>query len=182
MALVTALPWGRPLRRDDLDQLPDDGHRYELLDGALVVTPAPRPLHQFVVARLSRVLGGAAPPGVEVLTSPLDIVLADDTVVQPDVLVAHRTAFTERDLPQAPLLAVEVLSPSTRQVDLLLKRERYRSAGCPAYWVVDPDVPSLLAWELHGSDYVEVARVSGSESAELQRPFPVRVSPADLVG
>jgi Uma2 family endonuclease len=82
---------------------------------------------------------------VRALVAPLDVVLADDTVVQPDVLVARRDDFTERDLPVAPVLAVEVLSSSTRRIDVSLKRARYEAAGCPSYLVVDPDRPSLTA-------------------------------------
>lgn len=180
MTGVTTLPYGRALTRDDLDAMPDDGHRYELLDGALIVTPAPSTGHQSVVAQLHLVLHAAVPDDLKVLFAPLDVVLAVDTVLQPDLLVAPRDAFTARDLPTAPVLAVEVLSPSTRRIDLLVKRDRYRSAGCAAYWVVDPDEPSVLAWELSGDDYVEAGRASGSEVLELDRPFSVRVCPAEL--
>ncbi|HSK56006.1 MAG TPA: Uma2 family endonuclease [Jiangellales bacterium] len=180
MTAVTALPYGRALTRDDLDALPDDGHRYELLDGALIVTPAPSTRHQSVAAELYTVLREAAPAELKVLFAPLDVVLADDTVLQPDLLVAPRESFTDRDLPTAPLLAVEVLSSSTRRIDLLVKHDRYGSAGCAAYWLVDPEEPSVVAWELGGDDYVEAGRASGSEVLELDRPFPVRVCPAEL--
>lgn len=66
--------------------------------------------------------------------APLDVVLAIDTVLEPDVVVAARADFTERNLPAPPLLAIEVLSPSSRQIDLMLKRSRLEAAGCPAYW------------------------------------------------
>ena len=76
--------------------------------------------------------------GLHVGLAPFAVGLADDTEVQPDILVAPRAQFTERDLPAPPLLAVEVLSPSTRRVDLLLKRDRYEEAGIASYWIVDP--------------------------------------------
>src|SRR5699024_2011909 len=145
--------------RVDMDAMPDDGHRYELIDGSLVVTPAPTPRHQRAVARLLVVLHSTCPDNLDVLTAPLDEALASDTVVQPDLLVAPRTAFTERDLPTAPLLAVEVLSPSTRNVDLALKHARYAEAGCPTYWIVDPDIPSLTVFELAHGQYTERAHV-----------------------
>ncbi len=181
MAVVTTLPYGRPLLRADLDAIPDDGHRYELLDGVLLVSPAPRHLHQRAVLRLSIALSAAAPAELEVLTAPFDVALSDDTVLQPDLLVAPRAAFTERDLPSAPLLSVEVLSPSTRRVDLLLKRDRYQAAGCASYWVIDPDEPSVVAWELSGETYAEAGRATGSDELHLARPFPLRVCPAELV-
>lgn len=170
-----------PITRAELDAMPDDGRRHELLDGILLVTPAPAPMHQVAAARLARVLGNAAPAGLEVLPAPLDVVLAKDTIVQPDVLVARFSDLTDRDLPTAPLLAVEVLSPSTRRYDLLLKRARYEAAGTPSYWVVDPGVPSIIAWELRDGVYAEAGRATGDEPLELTEPYAVRIVPADLV-
>lgn len=181
MDTVRTLPRRRPLTRADLDQVPDDGHRYELLDGSLVVTPAPARRHQRAVVSLIRRLTEVCPAELEVLVAPFDVTLADDTVLQPDVLVARRSDLTERDLPVPPLLAIEVLSPSTRLIDLNLKRARYQAAGCPSYWVVEPDEPSLTAWELHGSAYVEQAHAAGDDTFTAEAPFPVSVTPARLV-
>lgn len=183
MVAMTAigLPFGRPLTRADLDATPDDGHRYELVDGTLVVTPAPSRRHQRGVGSLFALLRSRCPTDLEVLVAPFDVVLDDATVLQPDVLVFRRSEGTERGLPTAPLLAVEVLSPSTRHIDLVLKRSRYEAAGCPSYWVVDPDVPSLTAWELRHGAYAEVGQVRGEEFLRLALPYPVEVVPARLV-
>jgi Uma2 family endonuclease len=181
MGFVTTLPRSRPLTRDDLDAMPDDGHRYELIDGVLVVTPAPSWPHQRVVTRLLRLLDDACPEGLEVLVAPFDVALAVDTVLQPDVLIARVADLTFRDLPAAPVLAVQVLSPSTRRVDLTLKRSRYEEAGCSSYWAVDPLEPALTAWDLSGDTYVEVGSVSGADSWQATLPFPVAVCPADLL-
>ncbi|WP_206070998.1 Uma2 family endonuclease [Knoellia koreensis] len=172
---------GEPFTRADLEAMPDDGRRHELIDGTLLVTPAPTPRHQRVSMRLSALLYDTATPGFEVLTAPLDVVLADDTVVQPDLLVARGDAFSDKDLPVAPLLAVEILSPSTRLIDLNLKKARYELAGCPHYWVVDPQAPSLTAWALRDGAYVEVASVSGDETYAASEPFAVEVTPSALV-
>jgi Uma2 family endonuclease len=180
MVGMTVLPQGRPLTADDLAVVPDDGHRYELVDGSLIVTPAPSTRHQRAVVRLLRVLLDAVPEHLEVLTAPYDVRLADDTVLQPDVLVCRRADLTEQYLPTAPLLAVEVLSPSTRLVDLHLKHGRYEAAGCPAYWVVDPDGPSLRAWELRDGSYVEVASAAGRETFSALLPAPIALVPDDL--
>lgn len=102
-------------------------------------------------------------------------------MLQPDLLVARKADFTERDLPTAPLLAVEILSPSTRRVDLALKRSRFEAAGCPSYWVVDPDEPSVTVWQLQGEAYVEVAHVVDEEPVDLRAPYPVTFVPAELV-
>jgi Uma2 family endonuclease len=173
---------GRPFTRADLDAMPDDGHRYELIDGVLVVTPAPVWMHQRVHSKLFGSLLNACPPDLEVLSAPFDVALAEDTVMQPDLLVARRADYSVRGLEQKPpVLAVEVLSPSTRRIDLMLKFSRFEAAGCAAYWVVDPDTPSLIAWELRDGAYTQVAKVTGTEPARLTSPFDVSVVPADLI-
>ena len=155
MTAVTELPLRPPLTKADLADRPDDGHRYELLDGVLIVTPAPSLRHQDAALSLAVRLREACPPELKVLMAPFDVTLADDTVLQPDVLVFDRKLVTARDLPAAPLLAIEVLSPSTRRFDLHLKRSRYEAAGTAAYWVVDPGEPPVLtAWELRAGAYV----------------------------
>jgi Uma2 family endonuclease len=178
---MTLLPQSRPLTRADLDAMPDDGHRYELIDGALIVTPAPGRRHQTVVGELHVLLHAACPPDLQVLLAPFDVALAMDTVVQPDLLVARRSDLTDRDLPAAPLLAVEVLSPSTRHIDLSLKRARYEVAGVSSYWVVDPLAPSLTAWELVNGEYVEQAHVVGEEVFSADTPVKVGFTAAALI-
>lgn len=181
MKAVTTLPHGRPLTRADLDAMPADGHRYELIDGVLIVGPSPARRHQRAVVRLVRLLDDAAPDDLEVLVAPFDVALSDDTVIVPDVVVARRADLTERDLPAPPVLAVEVLSPNTRRFDLMLKRSRLEAAGAAAYWVVDPDEPALIAWELQSGRFVEVAHVVGAEAFGATTPFTVTVAPAHLV-
>lgn len=139
---------GDVFTEDDLPGMPDDGNRYEIVDGSLIVTPSPIRRHQRAVVALTRRLAQACPPDLEVLVAPFDVRISATTVLQPDVLVTSRDDGDQRQLPGPPLLAVEVLSPSTRLIDLGLKRARYEAAGCPSYWVVDPVAPSLTAWQL----------------------------------
>ncbi len=178
---VLGLPRGRSLTREDLDRMPDDGHRYELIDGVLIVSPAPILRHQRAVANLIIAIHGACPDTAEVLPAPFDVVLAQDTVIQPDVLVARNGDLTERDLPGPPLLAIEVLSPSTRGIDLMLKKERLARAGCPHYWTVDPAEPSISAWRLDHGEYVLDSRAVGDEEFGVTDPFPVVLVPRALV-
>ncbi|GAA2813141.1 Uma2 family endonuclease [Saccharopolyspora taberi] len=196
MGYVRGFPPGRSLTRADLESMPHDGHRYELLDGILIVSPSPRPLHQRAILRLIVALEPACPVTHEVLPAPVDVVLAEDTVLIPDIVVGRRDAFTEQALVGPPLLAVEVLSPRTRHFDLHLKRAKFAEAGCPHYWVVDPDEPRMRCWTLappgaidldpgstarETDGYIEVASVAGDQWLEADAPFPVRVRPSDLV-
>ncbi len=178
--------YGRPFTRADLERMPDDGRRHELVDGVLIVSAAPGRVHQRAVGRMYRLLDDACPPEFEALMAPFAIGLAPDTELQPDVLVARRDQYTERDLPGPPALAVEVLSPSTRLIDLNIKRERFERAGTVSFWVVDPvarpDEARLVAWELaEDGRYRQVADVCGDEEFRAELPYPVRVVPAALV-
>jgi Uma2 family endonuclease len=175
------LPWGAVLTEDDLATMPDDGHRYELLDGTLLVTPAPNLNHQRCVGSLYALLRNARQSGHTVLVAPLDVRLSHITVLEPDVLVARRADLTPARLEGPPLLAVEVLSPSTRRIDLGSKRLAYEAAGVPAYWLVDPEVPSLTVLELDAGRYVERATVTGDEAFHATVPFAVTVVPARLL-
>jgi Uma2 family endonuclease len=177
---------GRPFTRADLDRMPADGRRYELVDGTLIVSAAPGRLHQRAVGRLYRLLDDACPDQFEVLPAPFAVALADDTELQPDIVVGREADFTERGLVGPPALAVEVLSPSTRLIDTHVKRERLERAGARAYWVVDPVArpaeARLIAWEL-GPDgrYRQVADVVGPGRFVAEVPFAVTVVPSELV-
>ncbi|WP_345526795.1 Uma2 family endonuclease [Nocardioides endophyticus] len=182
---MTTLPRGRSMTRANLEALLDDGWRHELVDGALVTTPAPRWRHQSAIVRLLVALDATCPGDLRVVVAPFSVVLGPDTVVQPDLLVAPRAAITETELLGAPVLAVEVLSPSTTHIDLGLKKQRYAAAGCPAYWVVDPGTtstePSITAFALEDGIYVEAAASRGDEPLTVASPYPVRVVPAELI-
>ena len=182
MGAVTTLPRSRPLLRDDLDAMPDDGHRYELIDGVLIVSPAPVPRHQMAVAHVYSALA-AATRGTHLvaLFAPLDVVLSEDTVVEPDLLVAVRRDLGPRDLRVPPLLAVEVRSPSTWRVDRFLKHARYAAGGITSYWIVDPEAPSITAWRLaEDGSYEEVAHAVGDEPFHANDPVSVTIVPSRL--
>lgn len=120
-------------------------------------------------------------PEYRVLVAPFDVRLSRFTVVEPDVLVARKSDLTDARLEGAPVLAVEVLSPGTRRIDLGTKRLTYEAAGVPAYWLVDPDGPSLTVLHLQEGRYVEQTVVSGDQPYEAEFPFPVTVVPARLI-
>ena len=136
---------------EELLALPEDGQRHELLDGVHVVTPSPRFRHQDVLSTLMGELLLALKPHtrLKVLTSPADIVLGPRTLVQPDLFViridpAHPPeAWTEVGI---PVLAVEILSPTTAPRDRGAKRRIYQAAGVGEYWIVDPDARLVERW------------------------------------
>jgi Uma2 family endonuclease len=172
----------RPFTVDDLEGMPDDGRRYELIDGILLVSPAPGWSHQSVVAALGRLLDDACPPDLRALIAPFALRTALDSEVQPDVLVARYADLTERNLPVAPLLAAEVLSPSTQLYDRNLKLAHYARVGVESYWLVDPMEPgSITAYRLTAEgNYTELAFAAGEDALEVDAPFPLRVVPARL--
>jgi Uma2 family endonuclease len=171
----------------DLERMPDDGLRYELLDGTLLVSPAPGVWHQEVAGTLYRLLYEACPPDLHVVIAPFEWRDSQRTALQPDVLVARRGDLLAVDggkyLAATPVLAVEVLSPSTRRIDRLSKLSAYEEAGVASYWLVDPDpeVPSLHASDLADGHYVEVGCPSSAQVWQARWPFPVDICPADLV-
>jgi Uma2 family endonuclease len=172
-----------PFTVEDLERMPDDGRRYELLDGVLIVSPAPGTRHQKVVVRLAGALDAVCPPDLHVLVAPYAVQPSVTTELQPDLLVARDEDLTEKLLPVGPLLAVEVLSPSTAINDLNNKRVAYQRMGVPSYWVIDPLDPRLTVFELDDAGvYVQVAEVKGEDEFEAERPFPVRIVPAGLLG
>jgi Uma2 family endonuclease len=177
---MAALPYSRALTVDDLAALPDDGHRYELLDGSLVVTPAPHGRHQIAVIRLLHAFEAAATEELLVLVAPYEWRLANDTALQPDVLVIRRDDVGAYHS-VAPLVVAEVLSPSTRSFDLLVKRERYEAAGVQAYWIVDPDAPAVTVWAQQQGAFVVVAAAEGEAEVVVDSPLPVRLRPSDLL-
>ena len=164
----------------DLQALPDDHHRYELIDGELVVSAAPNLAHQLAVAAVYRLLFAACPPGHTVLFAPFDWVVDDRNVYEPDVLVARVADLTERNLPRPPVLAVEVLSDFSRSRDRLRKRAAYQRAGLSYYWLVDPLIPAVTVLDRVGHELVETAVAKGDEPLAVERPFPVTVVPAEL--
>ena len=143
-----------------LETLPDDGQRYEIIDGALYVTPSPRVRHQQVVTNLAAILQPyvARAGGAMALVSPADVRKGGDTSVQPDLFVVRLTddgrvvvPINVRDL----LLAIEVLSDRTARTDRQDKRWLYQGEAVAEYWIVDADAWVIERWR-PGDDRPEV--------------------------
>jgi Uma2 family endonuclease len=165
----------------DLDLLPDDGLRYELLDGMLLVSPAPSSLHQWTIGRLFLLLNAGCPDDLKVFFAPLDWQPEPLTSLQPDLLVVDAQDVGVRNITRPLVVAVEVLSPSTRRKDLFLKRSKYQDAGVRSYWIVDPDAPSITVLELVDGQYSTVGEATGDQDLTLDNPFPITIVPSTLV-
>ena len=149
---------------DDYAGIPPDRNRYEILEGELYVTPAPSPLHQRVSKRLQRQLEAYFEVrGLgEVFNAPIDLILTHHDVVQPDlVVVADPHQVSARAIEGAPLLVVEVLSPSTRTRDRTVKARRYAALGIAHYWIVDPEARRIECFRAEAGAYALALDVEG---------------------
>jgi len=180
--LPVAPPAGGEWTVDLLDQIPDDNLKYEILDGILLVSPAPGPRHQRAILRLAMIINDRCPSDHEVFLSPLDWRPDSRTNLQPDLLVVAKDRIGEKNIIQNPAIVVEVLSPSSRRYDRLLKFGRYADAGIAQYWIVDPDRPSVEVYDL---DNTGAYRLSGSTDGDatltVAGPLAVTVTPSRLV-
>jgi Uma2 family endonuclease len=135
---------------DMVRALPEDGNRYETVHGELLVTPAPRAVHQHVVTELVLRIGNylVLYPVGRVLVSPADISWGRDVLVQPDVFVVALEEARTHDWARMKtlLLAIEVLSPSTQRYDRFTKRRAYQEFGVPCYWMVDIEGRVAEGW------------------------------------
>jgi Uma2 family endonuclease len=168
-----------PFTVAELDRMPSDGHRYELLDGVLVVGPRPTTVHQAVAGRLVAVLDRARPDGLCIVLEPA-VQLDSVTELSPDLVVVHLEDVGDAKFTAPPLLVVEVRSPSTALIDLNRKKAAYEKFGVPAYWVVDPEPtrPELTVFELRDGGYALEA--TSTRPLTVAYPFTVTVTPADL--
>jgi len=182
MSAVTIADWpaaGQPFTVAELDRLPDDGRRYELMDGVLIVSPRPAMIHQFVAFRLASVLDDACPEELCVVPEP-SVELGEHTEFDPDITVIRMDQVQGSKLTEPPLLVVEIRSPSTALIDLNRKKDAYQRFGVPSYWIVDPDPARVefTIFELRDDKYVTEEKTT--EPFTATRPFPVSIAPATL--
>lgn len=170
----------------DLERWPEDGRRYELYNGEVFEIPSPITLHQFVLGRLHLALSAYVQAhGGIVLMAPLDIVLTDFDVVQPDVLLfmperehlLHMRQVTRH----APDLAIEILSPGTARNDRGRKLRLFERHGLTEYWLVDPDQPSIEVYRLVDDRLVLVCSAQGDAAVDSPLLPALVLRPADLV-
>lgn len=162
---------------DDYAALPDDGRRYEIMDGVLIMAPSPTPEHQevnimlghyLILAIKNRGLG-------KVFVAPIDVELTPKKIVQPDVLVilnANLASIQKKKIVGAPDLVVEIASPGTALYDRLDKYKAYQKAGVSEYWLADPDAQTVEVFVLEQGMYQPLGLFQGQDT------IPSRVAPA----
>jgi Uma2 family endonuclease len=160
---------------EELQRLPDDGQRHELVDGVLVVTPSPASRHQRIVAILvARLLPFAEEHELgSVFPSPLDVVLSRSDVVQPDVLFVAKSGAArveEHGIEGPPDLVVEVVSQGSRRRDAITKRQLYGRYGVREYWLVDPETDSVKVFRLSGA-LEPVQELTAQDGGRLTTPL-----------
>ena len=134
---------------EELHSLPDDGNKYELINGELFVTPARTFDHETIVARLTHILVPfVQSEGLGLVYGSKSIIRVDGSEVAPDLTVrpAQKKRSDGWEGAPLPILVVEVLSPSTAQRDRTVKREHYRNVGIEEYWIADPDTDSITVF------------------------------------
>lgn len=157
----------------DYAALPDDGKRYEIINGVLLMAPAPYWSHQEIVLEIASYLraylrttrlGG-------VFVAPVDVELFPDNVYQPDVVVLlkeNREKLQEHHIVGAPDLVVEVASTSSVVTDRLSKYDNYERAGVPEYWIVRPDTQAVELFVLDGETYHSLGIFHGQDMLPSQ--------------
>ena len=160
----------------ELAQWPDDGRRYELYDGEVVVVPSPFPRHQRVAHNIGNLLKDyELASGGLVFCVPIDIVFSEYDVLQPDVVYFRESRRHVIDMMEAtrsaPDLAVEVLSRSTEARDRGRKMQLLAKYGVPEYWIVDPVHNTLEIYSHTGNSY-QLVRTFGEDDSVQSPAFP----------
>ena len=157
------------LNYQDFCALPDDGKRYEILDGDLLMSPSPREIHQRVLGRLFRILSGhAEKAGLGVVyIAPFDVILSENDIVEPDLIFVaetNRSIVTDENIRGVPDLLVEVLSSTRPELDTRDKRAVYARCSVPFYWIVDPENKHLTELQLVEKAYAVVSELTNKDS------------------
>lgn len=157
---------------DDLDDFPDDGMRYELINGELFMSPSPILRHQEIVGELFALLRDHVKTRRlgKVYVAPVDVRFSGTSQVVPDIVFvsnSRRDIMSGKRLTGPPELVIEVLSPSTQGNDTVKKRELYERYGVPEYWIVDPRRNTLTMLVVRGGRYVELPRSDHPRSTVL---------------
>lgn len=170
----------------DLERWPENGRRYELYDGEVYVVPSPLLLHQIAAGRLYVILSDyVRERGGMVLFAPLDIVLTEYDVVQPDLLLftkeRQHLLHPEKVTRVPPDLAIEILSPSTAGNDRGRKMQLLARHGVPEYWLVDPQAVTIEVYWLSGNQFALASTAAGDKPVQSPLLPELSMAPVHLV-
>lgn len=160
-----------------------DEEQYEVVDGHPVMSPSPSAIHQLVLSNLAELIHRGLPADHRVLLAPLDWLLWESPrlqIRQPDLMVVRRAQIGDR-LAGRPLLAVEVLSPTSVERDAVTKLRDYAKARLEHYWIVDPETPQLAVYRLRDDAFDRVTHGSGEAELVIDEPVALRLRPSDLL-
>jgi len=161
---------------DEFLAIPPDGKRYELIDGEFITHSTPYVRHQAVLGNLLFRLGHyCVSNGVaEVFPGPLDVVLSDDSVVEPDGMVIRKERWSivgENYIVGAPNIIVEIVSDETRKLDEFVKRKLYERYGVDEYWIVDPVIEVVKIYRRDGTSFERAADISTETGGDIASPL-----------
>ncbi len=170
------------LTYEDYLALPNDGKRYEIMQGDLYLSPSPVPRHQIVHANMFdafRAYAKAAGWGI-ILSAPLDVLLSETNVVEPDIIgiaSARKAIIKDKNIEGAPDLIVEIISESTRRNDKVLKLKLYAEFGVKEYWIVDPVIDTVEIFSPAEMGLTRIAEVTaGTADSRLLAGFSIDVA------
>jgi Uma2 family endonuclease len=167
-----------------VEQRPAEEH-YEVVDGVPVMSPSPGGPHQYALFELGRLLSRVCEPDYVVLPAPFDWLMWEHPRLQirePDLVVIERPQARGSRLTKPPLLAVEILSPTSFERDVVAKRREYARAGLEHYWIVDPQTPQIAVYQRSDAATLDmVAHATGDAELVTEEPFRLRFRPSDLV-
>lgn len=175
-----------PLTYDDYQQLPDkEGVRYELVDGALeLMIPGATAIHQLILLTLYDKLARTCQTDYLTLVAPLDVILSEREVRQPDLIMIHHSRLsiiTNRGVEGPPVLVAEVLSPSSVKRDKLSKMKSYARYNIPEHWIVDPNNEVLEQYVLSEGTYTLHNIYRGDDSVQSDHVPCVSYSMNDII-
>ena len=161
---------------DEFLALPDDGRHYELIEGELVLNPAPNLRHQAIIGNLYLALRLHLDErrSGKVFVAAVDVVLSPETVLEPDLLVVladRASRLQEKNVSGAPNIAVEVLSAGSRRRDEITKRRLYERYGVDEYWVVDPAIDTVKIYRRAGDAFDRAIEISTDRGGAITSPL-----------
>ena len=166
---------------DDYLNFPNDGKRYEIIDGELYMTPAPQTRHQIVSMNIGRILANCIEDNDmgQILYAPTDVVLSDTSIVQPDLLFIRKERehiIKKNFIEGAPDLIIEILSPSNEKMDRHTKMKHYALFGVSEYWIIDYEARILEQYVLKGHIFERIGVFDQDFSPSLFPHLTIRMS------